>query len=526
MKNESEKMRKTMNNGRANKTTGEVYLAGHDDRQFDLETAEHINAALTKYNKYYTYYPGNLSFQGVEKKYYTENYSEAQEAKNERYRANRHPERCKSIDDLLKSPRTCPEETIYQVGKMGNTIEPELLDEICKKQLKWEQEQFPQVKILDAALHVDEATPHVHVRKVWEAQGKDGLIVSQTKALEQMGVERPDMTKPKSRYNNAKMTYTHACREHFQELCKEYDLEIETEPQEASKSGLTLKEYQRRQEEKKLKEAEKQLESVNEEIGFQDIYLLNVNELAEKREKEYEQVSRELEQTKQELESRDVQMTLKEQEIFKQEQEIVNLEKELVRANTELTRAKQEARQTNVEYQTLKQDLKDTTNEFERVSDELVRAEKTIQAAKDVQGVLDYNIEKIESSKGFQKFLKGEKTMQISEANYRQYIKAFNQLSAKEQKLAETKRKLEAKEQELNSRLKECAKREKYIEQEVNFYIGKGLEEMEDTKWSDIAKHFFEQNSSINTQFESFKYNEIQRKISRGQDFNLDDYEL
>lgn len=449
-------MRTTSHSGRFNRQTGEVFSANHNDRNFDLDNAEHINADLTQFNKYYTCYPGDMSFQEIERKYYTENFKEALEAKNERYKASGHAEDVKSIDDLLKSRRTCPEEVIYQVGTQKQTIKPELLDEICRKQLTWEQKQFPQAKILDAALHVDEATPHMHVRKVWEAQGKDGKIVSQTKALEQMGVERPDISKAKSRYNNPKMTYTHVCREHFQELCKEYDLEIETEPQEASKSGLALKEYQRRQEEEKLKEAEKQLESVNEEIGFQDMYLLNVNELAEKREKELEQV---------------------------------------------------------------KEELKDT-------SDELVKAEKTIQAAKDVQGVLDYNIEKIESSKGFQRLLKGEKTMPISEAAYERYIKAFNQLSAKEQKIAQTKRKLEAKEQELNSRLKECAKREKYIEQEVNFYVGKGLEEMKDTKWSDIAKHFFEQNPAVNTAFEDFKYKEIQRKIGRNQDFNLDDYEL
>lgn len=449
-------MRTTSHSGRFNRQTGEVFSANHNDRNFDLDNAEHINADLTQFNKYYTCYPGDMSFQEIERKYYTENFKEALEAKNERYKASGHAEDVKSIDDLLKSRRTCPEEVIYQVGTQKQTIKPELLDEICRKQLTWEQKQFPQAKILDAALHVDEATPHMHVRKVWEAQGKDGKIVSQTKALEQMGVERPDKTKAKSRYNNAKMTYTRACREHFQELCKEYDLEIETEPQEASKSGLALKEYQRRQEEEKLKEAEKQLESVNEEIGFQDMYLLNVNELAEKREKELEQV---------------------------------------------------------------KEELKDT-------SDELVKAEKTIQAAKDVQGVLDYNIEKIESSKGFQRLLKGEKTMPISEAAYERYIKAFNQLSAKEQKIAQTKRKLEAKEQELNSRLTECAKREKYIEQEVNFYVGKGLEDMKDTKLSDIAKHFFEQNPAINTAFEDFKYKEIQKHIGRGQDFNLDDYEL
>lgn len=473
----NEKMRTTSHSGRFNRQTGEVFPAGHNDRNFDLDNAEHINADLTQFNKYYTCYPEDLSFQEVERKYYAENFKEALEVQNERNRANRHPERCKGIDDLLKSRRTCPEEVIYQIGTQKQTVKPELLDEICRKQLKWEQEQFPQAKILDAALHVNEATPHMHVRKVWEAEGKDGKIVSQSKALEQMGVERPDISKPKSRYNNAKMTYTHACREHFQQLCKEYDLEIETEPQEASKSGLALKEYQRRQEEKKLEATKKQLNSVNEEIGFQDMYLLNVNELAAQREKELEKV-------KEELNARE-----------------------------------QEIRQTNAEYQTLKQELKDT-------ADKLASAEKTIQAAKDMQGVLDYNIKKIESSKGFQRFLKGEKTMQISEVDYERYIKAFNQLSAKEQKIAQTKRKLEAQEQELNSRLTECAKREKYIEQEVNFYVGKGLEEMKDTKWSDIAKHFFKQNPAVNTAFEDFKYKEIQRKIGRNQDFNLDDYEL
>lgn len=472
----NEKMRITSHSGRFNRQTGEVFPAGHNDRNFDLENAEHINAELTRFNRYYSDEP-QMSFKELERKYYAEHFQEALEAKNERYKASGHAEDVKGIDDLLKSRRTCPEEVIYQVGTQKQTVKPELLDEICRKQLKWEQEQFPQVKILDAALHVDEATPHMHVRKVWEAQGKDGKIVSQTKALEQMGIERPDISKPKSRYNNAKMTYTHACREHFQQLCKEYDLEIETEPQEASKSGLALKEYQRRQEEKKLEATKKQLNSVNEEIGFQDMYLLNVNELAAQREKELEKV-------KEELNARE-----------------------------------QEIRQTNAEYQTLKQELKDT-------ADKLASAEKTIQAAKDMQGVLDYNIKKIESSKGFQRFLKGEKTMQISEVDYERYIKAFNQLSAKEQKIAQTKRKLEAQEQELNSRLTECAKREKYIEQEVNFYVGKGLEEMKDTKWSDIAKHFFKQNPAVNTAFEDFKYKEIQRKIGRNQDFNLDDYEL
>ena len=57
-----------------------------------------------------------------------------------------------------------------------------------------------------------------------------------------MGVQKPlpDSVESRDRYNNRKMTYTRACREHLQELCREYGLNIETEPKEPSQTGRTL----------------------------------------------------------------------------------------------------------------------------------------------------------------------------------------------------------------------------------------------------------------------------------------------
>lgn len=81
--------------------------------------------------------------------------------------------------------------------------------------------------------------------KVWTAHEGDMLIINQNKALEEMGIERPDLTKKKnSRFNNAKMTYTEMCREKLKEIAREYGLEIIDEPREASKSGKKLLQYQ------------------------------------------------------------------------------------------------------------------------------------------------------------------------------------------------------------------------------------------------------------------------------------------
>lgn len=61
-------------------------------------------------------------------------------------------------------------------------------------------------------------------------------------ALREMGVQKPlpESVESRDRYNNRKMTYTRICREHLQELCREYGLDIETEPKEPSQTGRTL----------------------------------------------------------------------------------------------------------------------------------------------------------------------------------------------------------------------------------------------------------------------------------------------
>ena len=256
----SEKMRATMHNGRAGKKG--VYRAAHNDRNFDTGKAEHIDPTKSSGNWTWHMYkrdePG-LTFEQAEARFYDSTFRESLEAKNERYRKNRHEERVQTMDEFRASKQGCPEETVLQIGNMKDTVPPAVLRKIAVEQINWEIRTFPNVKILDAALHVDEeGAPHMHKRQVWVADGKDGPTVGQNKALKAMGIERPEPDKAEGRYNNAKMTYTERCRDHFLSLCREHGLDIEAEPKEASEVGLTLLEYQRRQEQERLAEIKEQ----------------------------------------------------------------------------------------------------------------------------------------------------------------------------------------------------------------------------------------------------------------------------
>ena len=69
------------------------------------------------------------------------------------------------------------------------------------------------VHVLDWALHLDESTPHIHERHVFDCENKYGEIApQQEKALEALGFELPDPAKPLSRRNNRKITFDAACR--------------------------------------------------------------------------------------------------------------------------------------------------------------------------------------------------------------------------------------------------------------------------------------------------------------------------
>ena len=93
--------------------------------------------------------------------------------------------------------------------------------------------------VLDWALHLDESTPHIHERHVFDGENKYGEVApQQEKALEALGFDLPDPDKPLSRRNNRKITFDAACRKMLFEIAKRHGLELEEEAEYGNRKYL------------------------------------------------------------------------------------------------------------------------------------------------------------------------------------------------------------------------------------------------------------------------------------------------
>lgn len=245
----NKKSRITLHNGRSHRGTGMAFSAKHNDRQFDVSQSDHIDPEQSRGNRYWRWNQQDTpeqSFENCEQEFYERTFADYLQAQNQRHINNRHPGRVKTMEQYRQSRLGRPEQVIMEIGNSKTGApDPDTLWTIIKAQLDWEKKMFPAVRVLDIALHVDEpdSAPHIHVSRVWIAHDKDGHQMQQQEgALREMGVQKPlpDSVESRDRYNNRKMTYTRACREHLQELCREYGLDIETKPKEKSQTGRTL----------------------------------------------------------------------------------------------------------------------------------------------------------------------------------------------------------------------------------------------------------------------------------------------
>ena len=128
-------MKATRHNGRSGKHG--TYDAKHNDRRFDVENREHIDAERTKFNVYY---------------------------------------RVKTIDGILTNTKTCPEETLLQLGNIDGIVSADVLAQISAEYFEEFNKRYgSHVHILDWALHLDEATPHIHERHVFSDDTVKGI---------------------------------------------------------------------------------------------------------------------------------------------------------------------------------------------------------------------------------------------------------------------------------------------------------------------------------------------------------------
>ena len=246
----------TRHNGRAG--AHGTYNPKHNDRSFNLANSEHIDPERAKGNIYWDCVHGFRSalapqdpddlaatFSEVERQFYESRYSNFVESQNERNAKTRHTERNRSISDLLSSRKTCPEETIYQLGTKDDHASSEVLLAVVTEFIEEFKARFgDHVHVLDWALHLDESTPHIHERHVFDCENKYGEIApQQEKALEALGFGLPDPAKSLSRRNNRKITFDAACRKMLFDIAKRHGLELEEEAEYGSRKYLEKQDF-------------------------------------------------------------------------------------------------------------------------------------------------------------------------------------------------------------------------------------------------------------------------------------------
>ena len=235
-----DKPRVSRQNGRAGKHG--VYNPKHNDRSFNVENAENISKDRTSLNLYWDCANGlrthdeNITgqfptFTQHEHDEYERRYGHYVAEQNKRNIKAGHAKRNRTIDDLLADARICPEETIYQIGKEGDCPPPEVLTAIVTEFFATIEERFGEhVHVLNWALHLDETSPHIHARQVFDVENRYGeREPKQEKALEALGIPLPEPDKKPSRVNNRKISFDKICRDLLLAICQEHGLTVETE---------------------------------------------------------------------------------------------------------------------------------------------------------------------------------------------------------------------------------------------------------------------------------------------------------
>ncbi|MBR6148245.1 MAG: plasmid recombination protein [Lachnospiraceae bacterium] len=125
-------------------------------------------------------------------------------------------------------------ENVVQIGKMSDTgvldengnlsEEAKAAMEVLDEYARTFQERNPNLHVFNSVLHMDEATPHLHIDYIPVAHGyKTGLSTrnSLTKAYQEMGIG-----KALSRTDNETVHWQIRERNYLEELCKERGIEI------------------------------------------------------------------------------------------------------------------------------------------------------------------------------------------------------------------------------------------------------------------------------------------------------------
>ena len=255
----------------------------HNNREF---IANNVDRSRISWNVTYVCQPLKDAYDEIFGRA-VEEYNEKQKRKDRR------------IDDYLKKIKNSGNkekqfyEIVVQIGKKddtgvlddaGNlsetaTATKEILDEYAKSF----QERNPNLILFNAVLHMDEATPHLHLDYIPVAHGyKTGLETrnSLTKGLQEMGIAPAS-----GKTDNETMHWQERERDYLTELCQGRDMEIEILG--ADRDNYSIPEYKKAMREKEAAEAE--MEILNAEKTEVEAALSEMDQELESGKKEIEE---------------------------------------------------------------------------------------------------------------------------------------------------------------------------------------------------------------------------------------------
>ena len=211
-------------------------------------------------------------------------------------------------------------ENIVQIGKKTDTPvadENGVMTEAAKAAIevldryaRTFQERNPNLYLFNCVMHLDEATPHLHIDYIPVAHGyKNGMKTrnSLTKAFQQMG-----FAKAVSRKQNETVAWQEREREYLTELCREQGIEIEVLG--VQRDNLSLPEY---------KAAMREVEQLEQQAAVLD----KQNEALEQQNDDLAQKTSELCGQVQEMEAHNNELVLQAQELTEQIEEAEAKEK-------------------------------------------------------------------------------------------------------------------------------------------------------------------------------------------------------
>ena len=212
-------------------------------------------------------------------------------------------------------------EIVVQIGKKDDTgvldaegnlsVDAKVASEILDEYARNFQERNPNLYLFNAVLHMDEATPHLHLDYIPVAHGYKSKLHTRnslTKALQEMGIAPATGQK-----DNETVHWQTREREYLTELCKEHEIEIEILG--VDRDSYSIPEYKQAMREKENAEAEieilhsekieieealsqigEQLENGKEEIQDQKEVLEEINTKIAEAEKRIESKTKAMDQ--------------------------------------------------------------------------------------------------------------------------------------------------------------------------------------------------------------------------------------